>query len=188
MKIVVFTPPRTGSTLLYNILQEYFPNDEIKKVHEFEDGDLIFTTIRDPRDSVLSIDRVKNNNLKLSVREIKFAMSIVIQNYNKINEIFRYEEFYNNPNFWMGKMKKYTNRTVSEEILKKIISPIKRKELIESMGMTDFNTEWDDETQLHANHIGENFGKLSLHRTRNYETQQFLTKTLSKELKFFKYN
>ena len=188
MKIIVFTPPRTGSTLLYNILQEYFPNDEIKKVHEFEDGDLIFTTIRDPRDSALSIHRVKNNNLNLSVREIKLGIARVIQNYNRITEIFRYEEFYNNPKFWIEKMKKYTNHTVSEEILNKIISPVKRKELIDSMGMTDFNTEWDDETHLHANHIGENFGKLSLHKTQNYETRNFLTQKLSKELIFFKYN
>jgi len=188
MKIVVFTPPRTGSTLLYNILQEYFPNDEIKKVHEFEGGDLIFTTIRDPRDSALSIHRVKNNNLNLSVIEIKLGIGRVIQNHHRITEIFRYEEFYNNPKFWIEKMKKYTNRTVSEDVLKKIINPVKRKELIDSMGMTDFNTEWDDETHLHANHIGANFGQLSLHRTRNYETQKFLTQRLSMELKYFKYN
>jgi len=70
--IIIFSPPRTGSTLLYNIFKSVFTDKLITKTHDFvyNTNDLFVVTIREPYNCILSIlmcnevttDPVNNNN------------------------------------------------------------------------------------------------------------------------------
>ena len=70
--IIIFSPPRTGSTLVYNIFKSVFTDKVITKTHDFvyNINDLFVVTIRHPYNCILSIlmcneettDPVNNNN------------------------------------------------------------------------------------------------------------------------------
>ena len=181
-KIIIFTPVRTGSTLLYNIIKEFFPNDNIKKVHSYQKGDLVFTSIRDPRDSALSLSRVKYNCPLCGINEVKSSFNMTIRNIDKVTEVFKYEDFYNNPKYWIEKMKKYTDDEVSLSRLIEITSPSKRKKFVDDMGMNNFNSDWDKITLLHAKHIGKDLGKTKLYKQEDVETQKKLYNELKHQI------
>lgn len=61
--LMICSIPRSGSTLVEQILQEVFPSERVCKTHPATtdwrpNGELVLTTIRDPRDVVASLYRV----------------------------------------------------------------------------------------------------------------------------------
>jgi hypothetical protein len=55
--IIQFSPPRSGSTLVYNILRDVFPKRKIKKRHRYESDKLkypVVVTYRNPLDCIAS--------------------------------------------------------------------------------------------------------------------------------------
>ena len=78
--IIILSLPRTGFTMLYNIIKLLFENINISKEHAkfnklddfnkiIEDNNLILVTLRNPYDSITSIllikeQKIKNNNIK----------------------------------------------------------------------------------------------------------------------------
>ena len=70
--IIILSPPRTGSTLVYNIFKSVFTDKVITKTHEFvyNTNDLFVVTVRHPYNCILSIlmcnekttEPVNNNN------------------------------------------------------------------------------------------------------------------------------
>ena len=68
--LVQFSPPRSGSTLVYNIMREIFPHKKIFKVHTFRamcNEMPVVVTYRHPLDCIASsIIRYKKNLLKQS--------------------------------------------------------------------------------------------------------------------------
>ena len=101
---------------------------------------------------------------------------------NKVTEIFRYEDFYNNPDYWIEKMSKYTDNKVTKERVSEIASPLISKKFVDSLGMENFNTEWDKETHLHANHIGNDLGKTNLYKQEDVEIQKKLYNELKHQI------
>ena len=63
--IIQFGPPRSGTTLVYNILKDVFPNRSVETRHYYRDKDVRFpvvVTYRNPLDSIVSsILRYKKN-------------------------------------------------------------------------------------------------------------------------------
>ena len=81
--IKLYGLPRSGGTLIYNIVKELHPEKNIDpQTHSyFSDGDLIVVTFRDFRDSIISAWRVgkgfdNKSNIKLASYEGLFKYII----------------------------------------------------------------------------------------------------------------
>jgi len=108
-KIVMCGIPRSGSTLVWQILQAVFPDQEIIKTHPDiwkVDGSTIVASIRDPHDVVLSLLTVRLSRQETKIvtqDDIEIVLARTVLSFNKLNEllnesrhvILRYEQFYN---------------------------------------------------------------------------------------------
>ena len=57
-KIIIFSCPRTGSTLVYNLVKEVFDTYTVEKIHKIDKFDneiLYIIPIRHPYNSIISI-------------------------------------------------------------------------------------------------------------------------------------
>ena len=84
--IKLYGLPRSGGTLIYNIVKELHPDKNIDpQTHSyFSDGDLIVVTFRDFRDSIISAWRVgkgfdSKSNIKLASYEGLLNILLVLK-------------------------------------------------------------------------------------------------------------
>ena len=105
-KIIQFSPPRSGSTLIYNILREVFPNTDIEKWHTYQNNtshDPVVVTYRHPLDCIASSiqryeliptqDVIEKQVIEFNENGIWDVLKIKNKNHVLI---LRYEEFVNN--------------------------------------------------------------------------------------------
>ena len=172
-KIVQYSPPRTGSTLLFNILLFLFEekshyttpmdlqNRKVIKSHfllkETNQKTYYITSIRHPYDIITSRLRKKNSrcvhngDIQRVVRD--FQRVNALQQTKKNLLILKYENFYNNYNYLFDEIEKVFNITISDEDKTKLhtlFSLSSMKKL--SAQFEDFST-YDAGVQIHGNHI-----------------------------------
>ena len=109
--IIQFSPPRTGSTLVYNFLRELFPERKVSKTHKLPHRHLdsasradIICTVRHPLDTIAS--RILRHDPEFSDESIErvsgrrgeFEFLAEIRNDPRVL-ILRYERFVNNFDF-----------------------------------------------------------------------------------------
>jgi hypothetical protein len=102
--------PRSGSTLIWQILQEVFEGRrEVIKTHPDiweSNEDTIIASIRDPRDVVLSLLKVRLSRQEtetVTQDDIEIVLARTVLSFNKLSEllnqnsnvVLRYEHFYN---------------------------------------------------------------------------------------------
>lgn len=165
-RLVLFSPIRTGSTLLYNILKIIFSNYNITKNHKYiyDDNSFYFITIRHPYNSILSsclrynlepTDENFINNINEYVNN--GAKDLLKNKFDRKNHIiFIYEYFYNNFDYIYKKIETYFDIIIPNNIKNKIneefnIISVKKK-LLNFKDSKDFTYECKD-TLLHGNHI-----------------------------------
>ena len=166
--IVMCGIPRSGSTLVWQILQAVFPKSKVLKTHPDlweADGSTVVTSIRNPHDVAASLLRVRMSRYKIP-KEITDDDIITVlrrtqMNFNNLKEILigphapvlRYENFYNDYNIIFKMIKEYFNVEIPIEIQFQIsckFSVIENKKRADAL--KDFNEV--DEYQIHGDHLG----------------------------------
>ena len=190
-EIIQFGMIRSGSTLVYNLLIDLFPQKKIYKTHRYPSkfqqflNVPIVCTFRDPLDIICS--SIKRYNLQPSkevinnqVRELELnglnAFIELDRNYsNKL--ILSYEKFRGNFNFIFDELEIFFKITIDIDKRtdlknKYSISAVKKK-------VSKFKTfqEFDKQSQFHGSHISDTNGEIGSYlKFFNNEDITFLKK------------
>lgn len=159
-RIIQFGPGRTGTTLIWQILNYIFGN--VEKSHNFINNKNGYNvvTYRDFRDSFLSVMRVYKYDLNVEniknhfVNGYKNQLDFLMEYKKRNNSIFlRYEIFYNNYDYIYDEIEKYFNIKLSEKEKVDITSYVSlEKNRNRSNKFETFNN-YDPNTLIHGYHI-----------------------------------
>jgi hypothetical protein len=161
--------PRSGSTLIWQILQSVFPKSKVLKTHPDlweADGSTVVSSIRSPHDVAASLLRVRLSRHR-EQRKIFHDDIITVIRRTKINfdnlkdiligphtPILKYEEFYNNHKIIYEMIEEYFNIKIPVKIQNRISGKFsieknkKRADVLESFNEVD-------QYQIHGDHIGQ---------------------------------
>jgi hypothetical protein len=166
--VIQFSPVRTGSTLIFNILRDIFPDKTIKKAHKYDKHYAsLYTvcTVRHPLDCIASLLKIKKTGPTLAAIEAAihdFDQS-GMQDLRRVaaqpnSVIFQYEQFMADMAVVYNGLEKAFGITISKDQRR----TLSEKHSIESTLKTTrqlgefFN--WDPLTMLHGDHISETRG------------------------------
>ena len=164
--IIQFSPIRSGSTLVYNILREF---SNVRKTHNIsvKNGQLYVITYRHPYNCIIS--SLLRNEKKINSLNIKSEISEYLKNGGKNlleNDLLKknilllqYEEFFNNYEVIYNKLENFLNINIDEN---KKIELSKKYHITNVKKMTNkYKTfkEYDKTTHLHVKHISEYDGQ-----------------------------
>jgi len=168
LPVIQFSPPRTGSTLVWNILTELFPGRRIKKKHSLRKTRLgpfhlpVVCTVRHPLDAVASC--IQCRDLPLTDQTIddlieefdRLAIQTVLDIRNDPHVlILKYEQFSADYEFLFDELERFFGITIGpdqRQIIQKKYNVRQVKQKTEQMG--DFSN-WDKENHLHGRHISK---------------------------------
>ena len=199
-KIIQFSPQRSGSTLVFNILKDLFPTHDINKKHNYSLDDKNFptvTTYRHPYDSIASLflkDNIIPTKKNMEDTIIRFRENgwndFFFNKFNSQNILFlRYEDFYNNFDYMLDSLEDYFYVKISKKQRFKLkakyeISNVKKK--IEKF--KDFS-EYDDISHFHGNHISKFSGSSNTYKKIFTSNQiEILDKYFGDEKKYLNYD
>lgn len=164
--IVMCGIPRSGSTMVWQILQDLYPDQTILQTHPAiwtPDGSIAVVTIRDPRDIVASLYRVRLSRNGKTTGDVEDLKAVIVQAYRHFNALpaiickpcilIKYEDFYNQRDVLYA---------ILQRRLKIEIPLIKRQELDLKFSLAANRKRADDlvdfnvvgEYQIHGDHIG----------------------------------
>lgn len=165
--LIQFSPPRTGSTLLWNILRVCLPSVQVVKQHTltayqkcFLNRSKIVSSVRNPLDAVAS--SIQRYDRYPSRKEVEHQIAQFKQNgiwdvlWAKRNSralVLKYEDFVNDYNFIYDKLELFLGVRILQEHKDYIatefsIDAVKRK----SEKLKKFTNE-DKDTHIHGQHI-----------------------------------
>lgn len=175
-KIIQCSVPRSGSTLITQILKSVFPETKIQKVHGFIKNSHnvpIILTYRDFRDVLVSSWRVRedipfvelDNGRKISLKELndtlKFICARIDSALNHTTSVYKenclilkYEYFYNNFDYIFSNIEEFFHIKLSDS-LKELIKQDNNLKANKkrSLKFDSFhNKNWDD-TGIHGLHV-----------------------------------
>ena len=167
--IIQFAPPRSGTTLVYNILKDIFPDRSIETYHYYRNKDKKFSTVvtyRNPLDSIASsILRYKkkptNDVIKQHISEFEkngiWTVCEIRDNKNVL--MLKYEDFVNNFDYIYNKLEIFFNVNISND-KRNLITKNYNIEAVEKITsyMKSYG-EQDKKTLFHGDHININKGK-----------------------------
>ena len=116
-EIIQFSPIRSGSTLIYNLLRDIFPNSDVRKTHYMEKNPstkYIVSTYRNPLDIIASIHHAHDiiptkttiEGTAIYMKNSGLMDFINVIDNNKILKL-KYEDFYHNYNYIYDKFETY---------------------------------------------------------------------------------
>lgn len=180
-RIIQYSPVRSGSTLLYNILKMLFDSSHgVYKAHHLEEPDKnnidhIMTTFRHPYDCVISLTQI--NTTDPTFEDYKKNVSVYLKNggnnlFDNFQKIlthkkiiwFKYEDFVNDFGYIFDKIEKGTKIQISDE---------KRKEIEDKLNIEMVNkyiqkfkdfSEYDRNNHFHGKHISKDKGAVNRYR------------------------
>ncbi|MEM7103972.1 MAG: hypothetical protein AAF502_12620 [Bacteroidota bacterium] len=173
-KIYQFSPVRSGSTLVFNLLQDLFPNHKIIKCHKIE-PDLanrfpVVSTYRNPLDTLAStfqaLDLELNDGLLKTQAEKHKSRGLdnLLEIWGNPNVLkLQYESFYKDfdlifdafESFFSMRIGEATRKTLSQ---KYHIEKVEK----EASKFKDFKA-FDKATHWHGKHISEQKGAIGYH-------------------------
>lgn len=192
--IIQFGPPRSGTTLIYNILKDIFLDRFVETRHYYRDKDKKFPTVvtyRNPLDSILShimiakrhkIRNFNTESLKKNIHNSLIDTAIKTFEGNGINDIvklknnnnvlmLKYEKFFNNFEYIYQKLEIFFNKEIdinTRNVIKKtygIDSVDKITKQYKSY------SEIDSNTLFHGDHININKGEPGFYKIYFREEQ-----------------
>jgi hypothetical protein len=163
--IYQLSPPRSGSTLMWQILNELYGGEVIKTHKKVLDVNaIVFSSVRDFRDACISYMRVSNvdiHNLNKDVidkfggRYLK-AIRNFDSTFNRLNHkyLIKYEDFYND----YDKLFDLIEIGLEIKVDSKRRDNIKQKFSFDanmkvSKKFDKFANEWDKKTKIHGKHL-----------------------------------
>lgn len=172
-KILQYSPPRTGSTLLYNILRVGYPEKEIVKQHGLTDKQLskdftdpIIVSVRNPLDIVSSSvqrygRRFEDHIITSQIEEIKnngiFHVLNIFDYRNVL--ILKYEDFVYNWDYMFNEIEMFLEEEIPEDrknICRIDFSIDNVKKQADRLGQ--FKSK-DGKTQIHGMHVSKFKGR-----------------------------
>ena len=195
-QIQQFSPIRTGSTLVYNILKIIKPDMKITKRHNFEYNthDLFIITLRHPYNSIIS--SCSTYSLELNINNLKKSINNYIKNGGKCIAkkkldnnnclILYYEKFDENYNYIFETLENKLEIKISDENKQEILSNFSIDSVIKFTSKYLSFNKFDRKTQLHGNHISNYKGKTDYTKILNQdhitllETYPIINKIVSK--------
>lgn len=167
--ILVFSVPRTGSTLIYNILKEVFGTGNIRAVHSFElPHDYIVIPFRDFRDSLVSW---RTRDMKRKSRDPKEKMNFlellnyiiwikryirIQRRYEKLNKKIvwlKYERFYNDYDYACDVVEDYFKIEINKKMRNQIKKKYSMSELKKVGLKVEGNKAHDEDTKVSKYHV-----------------------------------
>jgi len=194
--IIQFSPIRSGSTLVYNILREF---SNVRKTHNMsvKNGQLYVITYRHPYNCIIS--SLLRNEKKINLLNIKSEISEYLKNGGKDllkNDLLKknilllqYEEFFDNYEVIYNKLEKFLNINIDEN---KKIELSKKYHITNVKKITNkYKTikRYDKTTHLHGKHISEYDGKTDYKKILSENDIYMLkeNKSLNEIIKKFNY-
>lgn len=184
--IIQFSPIRTGSTFVYNIIKTIFKNKNIKKTHKlnYKANNLYIITIRHPYNSIISSilrysDNIDIQTLKKHINEYltNGGTCIANNNLNKRNIIvFYYEDFFNNIDNIFNKIENRLKIKINVQIKDKLKSITNIDNVIKLTSKYENFSKYDKNTHYHGNHISQNKGETDYNNYLNIEQTNLLKK------------
>ena len=173
--MVQYGPPRSGSTLVYNMMREIFPSKKIFKVHSFRKMCSFLTTVgtyRNPLDSIASsllrygIEKPTDGDVQKEI-EVFYAAG-----FNKIPEMMnknnilmlKYEDFIENHDYIFNSLEDFMDITIETEIKERLKSKYAKEKIKEHIDELKQSQQKDSKGQWHLNHISEYKGRPGYHR------------------------
>ena len=169
--VIQFSPPRTGSTLLWNTLRICFPDEKVRKVHKLRVYEKkyrhapIVASIRNPLDSISSsIQRYDKEPTDVVVRDQileyeKQGMWDILEIMNKLKvKILKYEEFSFDFDFMFAELEDFFQVPIAAELKAEVADKYtidRVKQRSENFG--DF-ANYDQKDQIHGKHISRYSG------------------------------
>lgn len=163
--IIQFSPIRSGSTLVFNILKDVFPEKNIKKNHHCRPNDLKFpvvVTYRHPLDCIASSimchglelnDEILENKMK-EFNKNGFDDLVDLTCYQNVL-MLKYEDFrYDFEVIFQG-IEKYFNVNIPIELRKDLITKYSIEVVEEYVKDKKSFNEYDKTTLWHGNHISK---------------------------------
>lgn len=169
MKVIQFSPVRSGSTLVYNIIRKILHHStEIVKTHSLKtilEGSTVISTKRHPLDilcsSMLRYDLPFNEkNIVKQVKEIKkqgLTRLIQVKNHKDVH-VLKYEDFYKNHNVIFDQLERIFSIEITKDLRANVsneVSILKAKKISDQY--LNFH-KYDKKTQIHGKHISEYLG------------------------------
>ena len=176
--IIQFGMIRSGSTLIYNILKELFPNYTIYKTHNYRRSwkEIFFKkipvvcTFRDPLDIICSsIKRYEKLVTKeVLVEQIKELKQFGFEDFIKLEKIpgfldknrlnLKYEKFYNNFDYVFKELEDFFNIEITSNLRANIESKLSIEGVKEKIIKFKTFEQYDMNSHWHGKHISNNNG------------------------------
>lgn len=161
-----FSPIRSGSTLVYNILREFF---NVKKSHNIsiKDNNYYVITYRHPYNSIIS-SLLRNNkiinvsNINDEVKEyLKNGGNDLLKNdlLKKNVLLLKYEQFFNDYNVIYDELEGFLNIKIHESKRLQITKKYNVNSVKEIIKKYKTFAEYDKKTHLHGKHISKYNGE-----------------------------
>jgi hypothetical protein len=198
-KVIQFSPPRTGSTLVWNALKLYvndpYKTHLVKDVHKVSKS-LIVSTIRNPFDmvcsSILRYERAFNEQ---SVQETiqmfeSYNFNILLSLTEKKNcLILKYESFYNNYDFLFSELNYFFNKSISTREILSFKNEFSVNRVLEKVSHLKKFGNYNQENLFHGKHIGPNNGvPKSYEKYLNEDMKNQIKKSFKDIFYYFEYN
>lgn len=167
--IIQFSPIRTGSTLVYNILRELFPGKTIKKTHTYDrlfSRLIIIATIRHPLDCIVSILRIKDQ--KPDAHAIQQAIQVfdasgmaeIVRLRDKPNcTVLKYEDFVHETSVIFDAIERAFKIRIDDRTRKELAGKYDVDAVVRTTAELGSFGNWDPVTKLHGHHISPDRGK-----------------------------
>ena len=178
MVIFQISPIRTGTTLIWNMLQKIFSQTKVYKANQLddyvrrslaEDSNIkVVSTVRDPRDTLCSYMTIWyhlwSNTGSITKKMLDESIDF-LRGYNggfndfielcDINDnlVLRYELFWNDYDYIFTNLEDFFNITFSEETKTKIRNTTKRSVNKSIQKKLKKSGNYDFETHIHGGHI-----------------------------------
>ena len=198
-EVIQFSPPRTGSTLVWNALKLYVNDPHkthlVKDVHELSKS-LIVSTIRNPFDMVCSsILRYERTFNEQSVQETiqmfeSYNFNILLSLTEKNNcLILKYESFYNNYDFLFNELNYFLKNNISTREILSFKNEFSVNRVLEKVSHLKKFGNYNRENLFHGKHIGPNNGAPnSYEKYLNEDMKNQIKKSFKDIFSYFKYN
>tara|TARA_B100000767_G_scaffold274778_1_gene308915 strand:- start:3655 stop:4296 length:642 start_codon:yes stop_codon:yes gene_type:complete len=197
-KIIQFSPQRSGSTLVFNILQDLFPTRYINKQHNYDLKDKNFPTVityRHPYDCIASLilkDQVSPTDQIIEDKIMLFrkdGWNDFLNQFESPKILFlRYENFYNDIDFILNSIEGYFKIHIGENKRVKLRNKYKISSVKKEIEKFKSFSEFDSRSHFHGNHISKYLGTTNSYK-KLFNTNQIriLEKHFNDEKRYLNY-
>lgn len=197
-KIIQFSPQRSGSTLVFNILKDLFPTWHIDKKHNYNIDDKNFptvTTYRHPYDCIGSLilkDQVLPTNAIIEEKIFLFrkdGWNDFLNQFGSSKILFlRYEDFCSDMDYMLNSIEGYFNININYDKRSELKDKYKISYIKDSLAKFKNFNEYDEQTHFHGNHISKYLGVPNYYKKLFTKNQlKILDKYFYEERKYLNY-